>query len=1065
MPKAIATNSIFYIFLIALFSLCSDDKGSNSSATSNKKIPQVIDFNYHVKPILSDKCFACHGPDLATQKGDLRLDTPEGAFETVLESGDHPIVPGDLSKSVVYNKIISADPESIMPPPESNLTLSEYEIKVLKKWIEQGAEYKPHWAFSKPEEVEVPEGDIDKVNNSIDLFIAKKLETIGLKPSPEATKEQLIRRVTFDLTGLSPSLEEIDDFIQDETPEAYEKVVDRLLASPHYGERMASEWLDVSRYADSHGYQDDRPRTMWPWRDWVINAYNKNMPYNDFVTWQLAGDLLPDATYEQKLASGFNRNHAITQEGGVIEEEYLTEYAADRVQTFGTAFIGLTVQCARCHDHKYDPISQKEFYQLFAFFNNNKERGQISYSDLAPAPSIKYENIEFENEITEIKNMLEDIEQRQQDVKPEVDEETLKKWYDSQEWNKLEKQGLETKYTLDFIEAKSMQDEVTKEFSGSLNFKLPADVPMPSLVEGKFNKALNFDGTNTLTIGDVGDFEYHEDFSLGGWIKYSNTHDYSAGILSRRNGEHNRSGYGIYLGKDNTLRMQIVHKLDELIEIKTKAEIPKDEWVNVYGTYDGSGKASGTALFVNGIKQEVEILSDSLKAGSILVGTQVTVGNWMIRAANYSNLGGFEGAIDEVSIYSRELSPLEVKYLYDKQPKYDQQIVYETYVKRENKDFAEFQRKLDSLRTIDTHIPNVMVMEELDSIKPAYLLLRGVYSAYGEKVNRGTPEMVLKFSEDLPQNRLGLAMWLFDKQNPLTGRVIVNRYWQLLFGKGLVSTPEDFGNQGALPSHPELLDWLALEFRDNSWDIKKLMKLMVMSATYKRSATIDPKKYKLDPENTYLARGPYKKLTAEMIRDQALASSGLLNRKIGGKWVKPYQPAGIWKELANQIGENKYRQGKGTDLYRRSIYTYWKRTIPVPSMLTFDASERSMCTVKRQSTSTPLQSLVLLNDPQYIEASRVLSEKLIETIEDNPSMWIDYAFKGLVSRSPSSEEEELLLEIYQSELERFKEDDTSKADVLDIGESAIMQEVDQSKLAALTIVVSTILNLDEAKHS
>ncbi|MEQ6120159.1 DUF1553 domain-containing protein [Reichenbachiella sp. MALMAid0571] len=1065
MLKSLFLNLTFIVSLITLFTSCSNDKGSNSSATSNQKIPQVIDFNYHVKPILSDKCFACHGPDLATQKGDLRLDTPEGAFETILESGDHPIVPGDLSKSVVYAKITSKDPEAMMPPPESNLLLTEYEIKVLKKWIEQGAEYKPHWAFSKPEKVNIPNANQEWANNEIDQFIAKKLETIGLKPSPEAGKEQLIRRVTFDLIGLSPKLEEINNFIQDDSPEAYEKVVDRLLASPHYGERMASEWLDVSRYADSHGYQDDRPRTMWPWRDWVISAYNKNMPYDDFVTWQLAGDLLPDATYEQKLASGFNRNHAITQEGGVIEEEYLTEYAADRVQTFGTAFIGLTVQCARCHDHKYDPISQKEFYQLFAFFNNNKERGQISYSDLAPAPHIEYENIEFENEIAQIKSMLNDLEQKQQNFKPEVAEETLKQWYESQEWKKLEQLGLEAKFSLDFQEAKSMQDEVTKEFSGSLNFKLPAETTIPSLVEGKFDKALKFDGTNTLTIGDVGDFEYHEDFSLGGWIKYSNTPEYSAGILSRRNGEHNRSGYGLYLGKDNTLRLQIVHKLDELIEIKTKIQIPKDEWVNVYGTYDGSGKASGTALFVNGKKQEVEILSDNLKAGSILVGTQVTVGNWMIRAANYSNMGGFDGAIDEISIYSRELSPLEVKYLYDQQPKYDQQVVYETYIKRENQDFTVLQKKLDSLRAIDITIPNVMVMEELDSIKPAYILARGVYSAHGERVNRGTPEMVLKFSENLPQNRLGLAMWLFDEQNPLTGRVIVNRYWQMLFGKGLVSTPEDFGNQGALPSHPELLDWLAIEFRHNNWDIKKLVKLMVMSATYRQSSTIDSKKHKLDSENTYLARGPYKKLTAEMIRDQALASSGLLNRKIGGKWVKPYQPAGIWKELANQIGENKYRQGHSADLYRRSIYTYWKRTIPVPSMLTFDASERAMCTVKRQTTSTPLQSLVLLNDPQYIEASRVLSERLIETKEDNPTVWIENAFKSLVSRNPSSEEEKLLMEVYQSELQRFKEDDSSKTDVLKIGESAIDQGIDQSKLAALTIVVSTILNLDEAKHS
>lgn len=1052
-----------YLILAILQISCTSQPGHGLA--DNRKVPDVIDFNYHVKPILSDKCFACHGPDLANQKGDLRLDTPEGAFDTSLESGGHPIVPGDLSQSVVYTKITSHDPENTMPPPESNLELSEYEIKIIKKWIEQGAEYKPHWAFTKPAEEEVPETKQEEwAKNPIDYFVAKKLENIGLKTSSEADKEQLIRRVTFDLTGLPPTASEIDDFVNDDSDQSYEKVVDRLLSSPHYGERMASEWLDVARYADSHGYQDDRPRTMWPWRDWVINAYNDNLPYNDFVTWQLAGDLLPNASFDQKLASGFNRNHAITQEGGIIEEEYLVEYAADRVQTFGTAFIGLTVQCARCHDHKYDPLSQKEFYQLFSFFNNNNERGKISYSDLAPKPSIKYENEELESEVAEIKEMLADLEQKHKEFNPEIKEETLRAWFDKLNWKALEKSGLEARYLLDYQEAGTMRDEVSKEFAGSINFKLPLTIPKPESVPGKYGQALKFDGTNTLTIGDVGDNEHYDKFSLGGWINYSETPTYAAGILSRRNGEHNRSGYGLYLGDDNTLRLQVVSTLRQLIEIKTKIKIPKGQWVNVYGTYDGSGKASGASLFVNGVKQEVEILSDNLGAGSILVGTQLTVGNWMIRAQPRSNLGGFNGAIDDISLYNRELSPLEVRYLYDQQPQYESEVVYNTYIKRETDGMARIQARLDSLRAIDTTIPYVMIMEELDSIKPAYILARGVYNAHGEKVNRATPESILKFSKDLPQNRLGLAQWLFDEDHPLTGRVIVNRYWQMLFGKGLVSTPEDFGNQGALPSHPELLDWLALELIRNDWDMKKTLKLMVMSATYRQSSVINSKSYKLDPENTYLSRGPYKKLTAEMMRDQALAASGLLNRKVGGKWVKPYQPAGIWKEMANQIGENKYRQSTGNDLYRRSIYTYWKRTIPVPSMLTFDASERAMCTVKRQSTSTPLQSLVLLNDPQYVEASRKLSEHLIGTMGDLPSEWIEEGFKTLVTREASEDEIEMLVGIFNAELQRFGSDRTSGVKLIKIGASGLEGEIDQKKLAALTVVINAILNLDETKH-
>lgn len=1052
------------VFLISLIISCGQDKNGSSSATLT--VPDKVDFNYHVKPILSDKCFACHGPDLANQKGDLRLDTEKGAFETELESGGHPIVPGDLANSELYARILQDDPDQMMPPPDSNLKLSEYEIKVLTKWIEQGAEYKPHWAFTPLSEVAVPTVDQEEwPNNPIDNFIGQKLDNIGLNHSNEASKEELIRRVTFDVTGISPTPKEIDDFVADDAKDAYERVVDRLLNSPHYGERMASEWLDVSRYADSHGYQDDRPRTMWPWRDWVINAYNKNLPYNDFVTWQLAGDMLPDATFEQKLASGFNRNHAITQEGGVIEDEYLTEYAADRVQTFGTAFIGMTMQCARCHDHKYDPVSQKDFYQVYSFFNNITERGKISYSDLSPSPSIQYENTELENEVEAIKAMLVQIEGEQQQFQPQIDEKTLKTWYDNQNWEALKSEGLLTKFKMDFQEAGTLKDEVTQTHSGTLNFKLPLTLTVPPSVPGKYDQALEFDGSNNLVIGDIGDFGNLQGFSLGGWIKPNETQSNTAGILSRRNGEHNRSGYGIYLDKNNKLRVQIVGTLNNMIDVSTKKSIPKDQWTNVFGTYNGSGKASGVSLFVNGKKQEVEVLLDKLEGKSIYVGTQVTIGHWMMRAKERNGLTGFKGAIDEVSLYDRELSPPEVKYLVDQKPQYDSKVVYQAYLKRENATFASIKNKLDSLRSIDTIIPKVMIMEELDSIKPAYILARGVYSAKKERVERGTPEAILKFSDELPKNRLGLAQWLFDERNPLTSRVIVNRYWQMLFGQGLVTTPEDFGNQGAIPSHPELLDWISLEFMNNGWDMKNLVKTMVMSSTYRQSSKYDAENYKLDSENTYLSRGPYKKLTAEMMRDQALASSGLLNRKIGGKWVKPYQPPGIWKELANQIGENKYRQSKGSDLYRRSIYTYWKRTIPVPSMLTFDASERSMCTVKRQSTSTPLQSLVLLNDPQYIEASRKLAENLINNKGDDPSIWIENAFKSLVTRSPSTDETDLLMEIYNAELQRFEKDTNSGLDVINIGESATSKKIDKNKLAALTIVVSAVLNLDEAKHS
>ena len=1058
-------NIFFKIgLLLFLYSLISCSGTKINDLPSAKTLPDVVDFNLHVKPILSDKCFACHGPDIAKRKADLRLDTKEGAYKTLLESGEYPIVPGDLHSSIVYKKIMSNDPDSKMPPPESNLNLSNYEREILKRWIINGAEYKPHWAFTKPTSVNIPEIKAKQwPTNAIDNFIEKKIEKNGIEHSERATKEELIRRITFDLTGLPPLILDIENFLVDNSPKAYEKVVDRLLASPHYGERMASEWLDVSRYSDSHGYQDDQTRTMWPWRDWVIDAYNTNIPYKDFVTWQLAGDMFPDASFEQKLASGFNRNHAITKEVGIIEEEYLTEYAADRVQTFGTAFVGLTLQCARCHDHKYDPISQKEFYQIFSFFNNITEKGRIGYNDLAPAPHIKYENLEYENNVKQIKEMLNKLELEQQNFRLKIDEDELKNWFQGLNWEQLTAEGIVTKHKMDFQEAGKMQDEISHAFSGTINYNLVPNTAVPIEVEGKFGKALEFDGTNTLTIGDKGDFEHMDKFSLGGWIRFTQTQENISGLISRRNGVVNTTGYGLYLDQDNYLRFQIASTLERSIDVRSKSEIPKGQWVNIFGTYDGSGKASGLKIYVNGKKQAVEVITDNLASKSILVGTQVTVGHWMVRATVKGQLGGFKGAVDDVSIYNRELSPNEVKYLFDKEPEYDSDLVYETYIKNKSTTLNKIDQRLDSLRRIDTDIPYVMVMEERDTIKPAFILARGAYDARGEQVSRGTPNAILEFSNDFPKNRIGLSEWLFDERNPLTSRVYANRIWQMLFGNGLVHTPEDFGNQGAFPTHPELLDWIALEFMNNGWDTKALIKMIVMSSTYCQSSKIDHKKQSIDSENIYLSRGPYKKLTAEMIRDQALAFSGLLDRKVGGKWVKPYQPNGIWKEMANEKGENKYRPSHGSNIYRRSLYTYWKRSIPVPSMLIFDASERAMCTVKRQTTSTPLQSLVLLNDPQYIEASRVLAEELI--INDNDiSSWINTAFKKLMTRNSSVAEFEILIELYKSELKRFEGDENGSLNLVDIGNSPMAASIDKNKLAALTVVISAMLNIDEARH-
>lgn len=1058
--------------LLFLFCSCKKDTGEDK-ARADRPLPAKIDFNFHIRPILSDRCFACHGPDKNTREADLALYTKEGAFGALDSAGQSfPFVAGKPRKSEAYLRLMSDDPELIMPPPESNLSLNAYEKKLIKKWIEQGAEWKDHWAYIPPTLPDLPK--VQKKNwptNPIDYFILSKMEENRLKPEAEASKEELIRRLSFDLTGLPPSLAEIDAFQADDSPEAYEKLVDRLLASPAYGERMAADWLDVARYADSHGYQDDRPRTMWPWRDWVIKAYNENLAYDQFVSWQLAGDLYPNPTYEQKLATGFNRNHPITQEGGVINEEYLTEYAADRTQTFSTAFIGQTMQCARCHDHKYDPISQEEFYQIFAFFNNVKdERGQISYFDLSPKPAMRIEAPLLDSTVLNIQRMIARLEEKKKTIKEEKRKDFANwrknQFQPEQTDDKLE-EGLLAYYQLNETESWNFSNQAPTKLNGRVNINLPPEIEKPQKIAGYSSGALQFNGANFLSLGETGDFDHYDSFSFGGWIKHSGAHEKDAGIFSRRNGEQRRQGYQLAITKNNRLKASLISQGGDLVVVQTRQKVKSNAWTHVFLTYNGAGRADGLKIYIDGQNSPLETIEDRLRGQSILNGNDFLVGNWNHRARNLENLYGFKGgAVDEVRLYKRTLSPLEVQQLALKSqtPKQlAEENLFEHYLLHEDQDYLALERELKNWRRKDQHIPSVMIMEEMDTVKSTYLLARGAYDAPIRQVARATPEAILKFPDDLPKNRLGLARWLFQEDHPLTARVYVNRLWQMCFGRALVATPEDFGSQGALPTHPELLDWLAVSFQESGWNVKALLKIIVSSAAYRQSAVISPHKYKKDPANSLLSRGPSVRLSAEMIRDQALAASGLLDRQVGGKWVKPYHPTGVWKELANQIGENKYRLSQGEDLYRRSLYTYWKRTIPPPTMLTLDASERAECTVKRQATSTPLQSLILLNDPQYVEASRVLAEALIKEQENQSEEWINGAFRRILGRYPQAEEQQLLLEIFQSEEKRFQEEPIEAARLLNIGASAPDPELNTNKLAALAVTVNAIFNLDEAK--
>jgi len=762
---ALLTSAVSIVLLI--FSC------GHSENKTGTVLPETVSYNFHIRPILSDKCFKCHGPDAGHREAGLRLDIADSAYAPLKETkGAFAIVPGKPDQSELYKRISSADSSYLMPTPESHLgALNEREIALFKKWITQGARYESHWAFTAPAKQTVPAEGTKWATNEIDHFVFQKMEQQGLSPNEEADKERLLKRISLDITGLPPSEEMMDRFMADQSPGAYERIVDGLLQTPQYGEKMAVYWMDLARYADSYGYQDDNIRTQWPWRDWTIHAFNKNIPYDQFLTWQIAGDMLPDANKEEVLATGFFRNHKYTEEGGVIPEEYRIEYLIDKTKTFGKGILGITIECAQCHDHKYDPFSQKDYYSLLAFFNNTKEAG-------------------FEGDVTQSK---------------------------------------------------------------------PAKSPF-------------------LTIS----------------------------------------------------------------------------------------------------------------------------------AADRQQLLSFINAKDTSSLY-------------------------------------------------------VSVMGELDSVRKTFVLNRGVYDQPGEEVKPAAIPAVMKFDTTAyPRNRLGLAQWTVSKKNPLTARVFVNFIWQEIFGRGLVKTSGDFGMQGELPSHPELLDWLAVDFMDHGWDIKRLIRQILVSSTYRQSAKVSAEQLKKDPENIYLSRAPRTRLKAEFIRDLYLASSGLLIKKIGGPSVKPYQPKGLWESATSGRGVlATYRQDHGEDLYRRGLYTFIKLTVPPPGMIMFDASNRDQCEIKRSKTNTPLQALVMMNDPAVLEASRVLAQRLLE--EKKPANTaIGIAFRRIICRKPTTAEEKILNEYYTGQLDLFRQKKLQAATTIKEGEYPVDAELDANQLAALMKTINMIYNMEEA---
>ncbi len=1043
---------LFSILIIAsIFSACKDV--NQESAT---KLPEVVDYNIHIKPILSDRCFACHGPDRNALKAGLELYIADSAYAELGENpGHYAIVPGKIDQSEVVKRIMSANDEERMPPIESNLSLNDYEKQLITKWIKQGAVYKPHWSFipvSKPKVPKVHEQDW--IANPIDNFILAKLETKGWKPEPKASKEKLLRRVTFDITGLPPTIEEIDAFLEDESEDAYEKVVDRLLGSVAYAERMTSRWLDIARYADSHGYQVDFYRSMWPWREWVIQAYHENKPFDEFITWQLAGDLLPNATYEQKLATGFNRNHSINQEGGIIDEEFRVEYVADRTNTLGASLLGLTLECARCHDHKYDPISQKNYYEFYSFFNSVPEKGYAGGP--APNPSVKYPKEKLDT----LRNYLAGISTRQSEILQKRKEEVHETPMDDEKFVAWLKNNQEAT-----VEIKS-PPPTPKTY---LSFDDPSNpkIHQKSIRKGKYatgyfmEKGLNYD------LGAQGFIAENKPFSISCWL-YNKYYLNRIQLFSKINPA---VGNGLIIKSEFRYLQINVAKSQENngLKLVSKEIIPDLEWVQITITYDGSGSTNGFSLYVNGAP--MELVGDLQQPVS-----RIPKNNSFIVAPDGLNNSG----IDEIYLFDKALDEKEIQELYQYNPlkialksnfntldENQKSLLIDQYLYHEDRIVRIALRNLDAAVYKKLDVPEngdltVMTMAEMSEPNPTFVLNRGAYDAPSEEVFPNTPQSILSFGDSLPKNRLGLAQWLMNRKNPLTSRVAVNRYWEYIFGRGIVKTVEDFGNQGSLPSHPELLDWLAATFMENGWNTKAMIKLMVMSSTYQQQSSTGIEKREMDPENVFMARGSRYRLSGEMIRDQALAASGLLNKKVGGPGVRPYQPENLWSDVTAVGGGPlaKYVLDVSEDLYRRSLYTFWKRTVPPPAMLTFDAATRDRCIVSRQNTNTPLQALVLMNDPQFMEAARVMAQKLLASNpspEDNLTM----AFRKLTGRQPKPSELEILLGSYQQSLESFRKNPSRSLELIKVGDYTINENLDQNMLAAQAITISSIMNLDE----
>lgn len=1000
-----------------------------------------LSYSRDVLPILSDKCFKCHGPDAGSRMADLRLDQREAA--TAKRGEAAAIVPGNPEASLLVQRINHR--EYPMPPTDSGKSLSAKEIETLTQWIKEGAVYERHWAFNPlSKSVAVPSIEGAWPRNDIDRFILARLIAERLGPSPEANRSCWLRRVTFDLIGLPPTEAEIDAFLWDQSPQAYERVVDRLLASPHFGERMATEWLDAARYGDSYGYQSDLLMPMWPYRDWVVRAFNANKPYDQFLTEQLAGDLLPEATRDQRLATAFNRLHRQSNEGGSIALEFLTEYAADRVDTFGTAVLGLTLSCARCHDHKFDPITQKEFYGLFAYFNSIQEYGLLLSTEIVPTPSLL-------------------LPTREQEIKyAELLEADDKAWATLE---RLQRPGPPAEIgpqPLIDLRARLSLDEPADRLVSADGKTQASSLGKLEPVEGVLGKAVRLDGENGIAVRGLPARERWEPFSWSFWVRDPQAK--SPVVLLHRTGgtDVGFCGFDLML-EDGYLTARVFrHWPGNAIAVRTRDRIPKVDWTQIGWTWDGSGRADGLRLYVNGLEASTSVLVDRLWKKIHAYGDHGPGGGDWTFGVRFRDAGFKGGSLDEICFSDRVLSANEMRGLFEGL-KAEGGPVYQGPAPNPDVEAArtEVQKTQRALTEFEEGIREISVMAETPDPIPAYLLARGAYDAARteeNRVERHVPAWLGPIPESEKNDRLALARWATSEDHPLTARVAVNRLWQMLFGRGLVETSENFGVQGSQPTHPELLDYLARRFVDSKWNVKAMLRSIVLSATYRQDSRRNDESI-ADPENKLLSRGPSGRLSAEMLRDSALAAAGLLVRKVGGEPENPYQPAGLWQE--NNTMSPPFVQSKGEGLYRRSLYTTWKRTTPAPNMLLFDANGRESCAVRRPSTNTPLQSLALLNDIQFVEAARVLAEALMK-LNGADHVRLHSGFRRLAGRRPTESEIELLTKTLEEQRIHFRQNVSAAGKLLLVGEKPADPNLRPSELAAWTVTVQTILNSDAA---